>query len=180
MDALELIWLVAVLGLPAFTLAWFIFDRLFERGTLDRTANDQELEAGAKSYFKSKKETESSFFDRQITKLGGGAYGIAALWTLIVLEISDAIAFIAEFPGFSELLEQGIVSLVIRFLVNQLDAFITALLWFTWWPDSGIGIVVSFAIAWFAYMAALRVAKILRPREALARLRKVLDQKEDG
>jgi hypothetical protein len=85
------------LGLPLALLSWLIFMRLFISGELDRQSDRKGIERGVKKIKASfKGEKKRTFAEKSKTDLvfekwmyfGSGFYGLAALWTLVVIEVS--------------------------------------------------------------------------------------------
>ncbi|MDZ7671070.1 MAG: hypothetical protein U5Q16_17215 [Gammaproteobacteria bacterium] len=142
-------------------LTWLLFGRLYaggrlERG-LDRKANRQAL----KRIRKETRKDKADFLNRRWMKFGGGFYGIAGLWTFVCIEATELTLFIANFNGFAELFGNGVLNFVIGVLANQFVNFVTALLWFGWWPGDGGGVnaIVVFAAAYGGYLGGLYLAR---------------------
>lgn len=95
-------------------------------------------------------------FDRWMW-FGSGFYGLAALWTFVVIETIDIFTFIFTFPGFAKLFENGIFALITSLIVNQIGNIVSAFIWFKYWTDDSIG--WWFLIAYLGYMAGMKVAK---------------------
>ena len=102
------------LGLPLALLSWLIFMRLFISGELDRQSDRKGIERGVKKIKASfKGERKRTFAEKSKTDLvfekwmyfGSGFYGLAALWTLVVIEVSELIGFVFNFSGLDALFE---------------------------------------------------------------------------
>lgn len=156
---------VVIVGFPVFALSWFIFQRLFASGTLDISLSGKDFDKHVSKLGKSFKDGRG--FEARWMKFGGGFYGIGAMWTLIIVELRDLVAFVSAFEGFGGLLEDGIVSLIVAFFINQLQNFITAITWFLYWGD-GIGIAIYLAVAYGGYYAGVQLARSLTMDELKA------------
>ena len=87
---------------------------------------------------------------------GSGFYGLAGLWTFTIIEIGDFFSFIWNFPGIGVLFEDGVLDFIISLLINQLGNFITALLWFGYWPGDDHSTLIWILIAYLGYWVRRR------------------------
>ena len=174
----ELVQATAILGLPVAGLSWLLFKRLYSTGRLDRSADQKSIRSGLKSIKKAAKDPASrdkDFFQNRWMKFGGGFYGVVGLWTFFAIEISDFLSFAWNFPGFAKLLENGLISLVVNALVNQLMNFVSALIWFSYWSGAERNLLVWVAIAYLGYLLGISIARhgyahwMTRIRELLGR-----------
>ena len=88
---------------------------------------------------------------------GGGFYGMAALYTLVVMEAMELFNFIATFPGFDELFKNGVIPLLVTFGVTQITNLYSAFAWFIYWTQQSVGLWIL--VAYLGYMAGMQVAK---------------------
>ncbi len=161
MDLVSLIKSVLFLGFPVLLIGWFLLGRLYKSGRLDRDATGKRLKVALE---KIKEETSADKSDRlqsQLMKFGGGFYGVTALWTLIVQELTDLVRFASNLAEeLARIFADGIIDLVVNLLVNQFTNFVTAILWFAFWPDqTGSSTIVVLAIAYAGYLVGLRLAR---------------------
>ena len=70
-----------------------------------------------------------------LTRYGAGFYGIAALWTLVVVELLDFWAIVLDPGPFLELLSRGPNAWFGAFVRAQVEAITTAFTWFFYWGD---------------------------------------------
>ncbi len=147
-----------VLGIPVFLITWYLVRRLYRTGRLEQGVDYETFKNHLKGLKKDKEKSED-FLHRNWMKFGGGFYGITALATLILIEIGDLISLLKDFPGIVALFEDGVVSLIVSFIVNQIQNFITSILWFAHWGD-GLGETLAWAgIAYGGYWLGLRAAE---------------------
>ncbi len=173
---------IAILGLPVAGLSWLLFNRLYSTGKLDRNANHKSIRSGLKGIKKAAKDPASrdrDFFQNRWMKFGGGFYGVVGLWTFIAIEISDLVSFVWNFPGIDKLLEDGLINLIISTLINQLMNFISALIWFTYWPSAERNLLVWAAIAYLGYLLGISIARH-GPAHWLAKFRERLSRNSSG
>ncbi|MCP5348047.1 MAG: hypothetical protein R3F41_10550 [Gammaproteobacteria bacterium] len=155
------------LGLPSLLFSWLIFHWLFAEGEIDRDIRHRALKAELKNNRKSLKKAIRTTGNRNVrlvykrwASFGGGFYGIAGLWTFLVIEISDLVNFLrsgnylAPFSG-------DILDIVISFLMNQITNSIQALLWFSYWPGPGDSMLIWIAAGYLGYWVGIELARRL-------------------
>ncbi len=147
-----------MVGLPVFALSWYLFQGFFSRGELDASITGKDFERSVSKLGKAMKKRKTEGLAPRWIEFGGGFYGVGAVWTLIAVEAVDTFNFLTHFPGLSELLADGIVSLIVDFLLNQLENFIVAITWFLYWGD-GSSIITYLAIGYVAYYGGVRLAR---------------------
>jgi len=164
MNFFDLLEATIKLGLPLFFFSWLLFTKLYEGGQINRQGNkkeaQQQLKAFNKAAKKNKKTGKRTHFDRVMghwSSFGGGFYGLTALWTFFVIEVKDIFSFFVYFPGFDVLLQDGLVSLAVNVLVNQIANAISALVWFSYWPAQSI--LVWVIAAYLGYWLGMDLAK---------------------
>ena len=159
---------VLELGLPVAGLSWLLFYRLYSMGDLARDADHKAIRAGLKAIRKTAKQQKSnapgtSILHKKWMKFGGGFYGIAALWTLIVIEVSGVVTTLLHPAGLQAMLDKGLIGFIVSLIVNQFLTFVDALIWITWWPGKDGGLIVWFAVAYVGYLAGLNLARLEVP-----------------
>ncbi|XOV89864.1 MAG: hypothetical protein ACFHX7_08245 [Pseudomonadota bacterium] len=161
MNLLELLQTLLLIGLPVGCLTWLLFHRLYASGRIHRESDEKQLKQELKALKKSVKEDKSDLINTRWMKFGGGFYGIAALWTFVVIEATDIVSFLWNFPGLSALFQDGIISFVVGVLINQFTNFINAFLWFAWWPqnEGDASVILWFGVAYVCYLAGFRLAR---------------------
>jgi hypothetical protein len=150
------------LGLPVACLSWFVLKQLYARGELDRSHDSKAVAENIKQIRKARKHNKTPSADLVQTKwmqFGGGFYGCAALWTFLIIELNELIDLFSNFPGFSTLFENGLISLVVSLLLNQLSNFIAAMIWFSYWTDGGVAIAIWMVTAYLAYLSGMTAAR---------------------
>ena len=150
------------LGLPVAALSWLLFSRLYIRGELARDADRKAIRSSLKQIRQASKKSKipaDSILHTKWMKFGGGFYGVAALWTIIVIEASGIASTIAHPSSLEKMFHGGLIEFVVNLVVNQFTAFVQALVWFTWWPGKEHGPLVWIAVAYVAYLAGLNLAR---------------------
>jgi hypothetical protein len=156
----EILWAMFILGLPVAFMSWYLISRLYESGRISKEDDFRTLKESVKKIKKSTKENKDdfNFAERRWMKFGGGFYGITAFTTWITIEVGEALNFIGNFPGLAEIFKDGIGSFIMNFFINQLQNFISALIWFTYWPDKGDFFLIWIAVPYLAYLLGIFVA----------------------
>ena len=150
------------LGIPLAAMSWFIFHWLYSSGEIDREADRRVIKTKLKKMkkaFKNKESENKNFIYDKWTMFGSGFYGLAGLWTFTIIEIGDFFSFIWNFPGISVLIEDGLLDFIIGVLVNQLGNFVTALLWFGYWPGDEQSTLIWILIAYLGYWVGVEAAR---------------------
>lgn len=162
------------LGLPVALLTWLLFLRLYETGQLARGLDKKTMKSSMKALRKASNSEKAGhrvdyLLHRKWMKFGGGFYGIAALWTLIVIEVRDLVHFLANLDQAGHMFDQGLLSLLVSMLVNQITNFVQALVWFGQWVPEDGDLPLWLLVAYLGYLAGLNLANI-----PLARLRSIM------
>lgn len=153
---------IVELGLPVAALSWLLFYRLYSRGELARDADRKSIRAGLKQIkqeSKASKTPSDSFLQKKWMKFGGGFYGVAALWTLIVIEVGGAVSTIAHPSSIEDMFHGGPIDIIVNWVANQFSQFLQALLWFNWWSERGSSQAVWFVVALVGYTCGLELAR---------------------
>jgi hypothetical protein len=149
---------IFALGLPVFLMTWYLFRRLYERGELQAGIDNDERSKQLKS-IKKQKSGRDNLLHRNWMKFGGGFYGTTAATTLVCIEFLDMWQFVFQFPGWSTLFEGGPIAFLVGLLVNQIQNFIQAALWFTYWGQHDGSLLLWIAAAYGSYLLGLRAAE---------------------
>jgi hypothetical protein len=186
----ELLRATLELGLPIAVLSWLLFYRLYGRGELARDADRKTIHTSLKEIRKAAKASEEpadSVLHAKWMKFGGGFYGVAALWTLIVIEASGVVSVIAHPSSLEGIFRNGLTDFIVNQVTSQISTFAHAAVWFTWWPEKGQGPVVWIAIAYAAYIAGLNIARYetgfgsrVIGLDSRARWRSLVARRKDG
>lgn len=157
------IWFIAALqlGLPMAAMSWLMFNWLYGAGQLPRDAGHKAIRehlTTLRKNHKTNKAKNGNYLYKQWLFFGGGFYGLAILWTLLVIEISELIGFILNFD-LAELLADGFIAMIVTLIVAQFGNIITALLWFGYWPESGEAIIPWLAMAYAGYLIGIHYAR---------------------
>ncbi|MGA9421579.1 MAG: hypothetical protein WBW61_04400 [Rhodanobacteraceae bacterium] len=161
---LDVLRITFALGLPVAALSWLLFYRLYSRGELARDADHKAIRSSLKQVKQATKESGAhadSLLHAKWMKFGGGFYGVAALWTLIVIEGGGVLSTIAHPSSIEQMFHGGPIEFIVNLLVNQFTTFLQAILWITWWPGEEHGQVgwMALVVAYVGYLAGLNLAR---------------------
>lgn len=173
-----LIWLEAAikLGIPMAVLGGLMFNWLYGAGQLSRDDGHKAIRERLnelRKQHKTNKSKNGNYLYKQWLFFGGGFYGLAVLWTLLVIEVGELIGFIINFD-LAILFADGIVGVLVNLVVSQLANVVTALFWFGYWPAGGGGALVAWvAVAYGGYLFGIHLA---RDNDSLHRLSDLKDR----
>jgi hypothetical protein len=161
MDILTWVEALLKLGLPMAAASWVAFGWLYGSGEFENNSSQKEMESRAKKVKKNSlgsSNKKARFLLEKWSRFGGGFYGLAGLWTFIVIEGGQLIDFFVR-GGFSTLGEFSLITLIINIIVGQISSFITAVIWFTYWPEPGDSMLAWVLIAFIGYRLGIELAK---------------------
>lgn len=160
MQALLILEAVFKLGVPIVVLSWLLFSWLYREGKLEIKADRKATAGSLKEMKKASKQKgvggQNYIYDKWMW-FGSGFYGLAALWTFLVMELADIFNLFFNFPGFASLLEGGLVNVIIRVLLYQLQNILSAFLWFNYWSEGSP--FIWLVVAYFGYLGGIELAK---------------------
>lgn len=69
---------------------------------------------------------------------GSSFYGLAGIWTFVVIEIGDLLRVVFNPSSIPESFDHGFITAAVELVLNQLGNLITAFLWLSYWADKGV------------------------------------------
>ncbi|KAA9130854.1 hypothetical protein F3N42_10850 [Marinihelvus fidelis] len=156
-----------MLGLPVAALTVFVvgwgvrggrFDGLEEVGGLAK-----QIEAFDKQRKQAKKDGEKLPQEKglhgQWAKMGGGFYGMVALYTWLRIEWSDALDFLVALKAVFTFDIGGIIQAIISFFIESIMNFVAAVTWPVYWISNSntAHLWVWFLVGWAGYWLGLKV-----------------------
>ncbi len=135
-------------GLPIGAMAYLLVWWALRNGFLSDVETVKDVEAQVKRQAKDEEGKKAGDpIHRKWLALGGGFYGVVALFTLTIIELNDILDFLRNFAGFESLANLLSVSTLIGILIETLMNTFMALAWpFYWMSD----VQVDYAWIWFA------------------------------
>ena len=141
-------------------LSWFLFSLMFEQGEIDREDGHQAITSRVKELKKNsegKKDSAKNLIYDKWMWFGSGFYGLAGLWTLLVIEVREFVGFIFNLSSLGSLAADGLIEALIDFLISQLGNVLQAFLWFNYWPADSILIWV--VVAYIGYWIGVEIGR---------------------
>ena len=137
-----------------------IFSWIFLSGEIDRQEKRDAIKAQVKK-LKTLPSLDGNrgkryLYDKWVW-FGSGFYGLAGIWTLIVIELGELLGFLSNLSSFSGFGDTSIVGLVIDFFIDQLGNLLQAFLWWGYWPADSI--LVWLGVAYLGYWVGVELAR---------------------
>ena len=158
-------------GIPTFAITFVLMSWAYSRGVVDEVSDNKDNDMGSDLGFDSSQDTDcdqaktgNPLLDKWIT-FGGGYYGLMALCTYFHVEALEIMDFLVQFQGIQDFINTVSSDMLIAFLVNSLTNFITAFVWFQYWPNiftignGWVWIGVSYGGFYLAELSAEQYAK---------------------
>lgn len=159
---LAFLWAGLYLGLPMTVLTFAMVWWALHRGIVEPAANVEalakEIENFGKARKKQKKKDRINPLHHKWFEFGGGFYGLAALYTYLVVEFDEVIGFIANVPGMVLRFDVGVL---VNFFIESIQNFIIAITWPIYWTaqTSRGQFWVWLVVAWAGYTLGVRLAR---------------------
>ena len=157
----ELLEAVIKLGLPVLGLSWWAIRRLSESGDIAPGADRRTVKSNLKEFRKKwRKNSKNGYnlIENKWMRFGGGFYGITALITLIFIELEELLSLLGNIPSIAEMFSDGLISFLVSILVNQIQNFVSALVWFSYWADGDRSIFVWIGVPYVSYLIGSHLA----------------------
>lgn len=149
-----------MLGIPMVLLSWFLFAWMFEHGDLNREDSHKAITNRVKELKKNAESTSAPkrnlIYDKWMW-FGSGFYGLAGLWTLLVIEVREFIGFLFNLSALRSWAADGFIDALIDFFLAQLGNVIQAFVWFNYWPADSI--VIWVLVAYAGYWLGVEIGR---------------------
>lgn len=150
-------------GIAVFLLGFYLVCWSEKKGYLklhkSKLSHDKHLEV-MKRRIKRDKEEQSGFIGRWMT-FGGGFYGAAAVYTYTIVEIAEIARFVFKMLNPANWSFDIGIDLLVRFIINSVENFVDAIVWFGYWGDGQYGAetAVWIGVAYGTYWAGSWLGK---------------------
>ena len=151
------------LGLPMLILSWWVYSSLYRNSHLDKAQSLKESEKLVSKLRKKEKSKQAEdtqkndYWTNKWIKFGGGFYGLATLWTLIVIEAQELWQFLSSLDGFIANYSGSFFGFLLGALTNQLQNIGKAFAWVVYWTGSFS--LIWFVTAYIAYQVGYQLAQ---------------------
>ena len=161
---LEAIKALALAGIPVGAFSFLMIYFAYKKGYLStdvefkhafKNTNDEQ------STLSKKHKKSLQFFHSKWVTFGGGFYGLIALATFIVIELSQIVNFWLNVRSMSDITDLFSITALIGMFVDSILNMIKAALWFTYWP-SELGsnhFIIWVLAAYLSYRIGAKYAK---------------------
>ena len=177
MGILDVLEAILKLGLPMVVVSCIAYKWMSRSSDIASDVNHKNFMSRVKKPKDLSKNTDNKparFLLRKWGKFGGGFYGLVGFWTLIVIEASGVINFLRS-GGFSNFESNGLVSLIVGILINQVTSFVTAILWFGYWPGPSESILLWVIVAFLGHRVGVELARGRLKLPKLANKKEIID-----
>jgi len=149
------------LGLPMVVISWLAFKWMSSSSEIASDVKHKDFMSRVKKPKELSKNTTNKpaqFLLRKWARFGSGFYGLVGFWTLLVIEANGVFYFFRS-GGFSNFENNGLVSLIVGIFIKQVTNFVTAFLWFGYWPGPTDSIWLWIIVAFLGYRIGIELAR---------------------
>ena len=161
---LDILRAILFVGIPVGVFSFLMIYFSYQKGYL---STDVEL----KDAFKKKNNNTQSSLSRKHKKdllflhskwvtFGGGFYGLIALLTFIIIELTQVVNFLFSITGWQDIIALFSFDTLIAMIIDSITNMIQAVIWFSYWPSkfNTENFVVWILIAYTSYRFAEKFA----------------------
>jgi hypothetical protein len=160
---LDIIQAILFVGIPVGVFSFLMIYFSYHKGYL---STDIELKDVFKknstsgSSLSRKHKKELLFLHSKWVTFGGGFYGLIALLTFIVIELTQVFNFLFSITGWQSITALFSIDTLIAMIIDSITNMVQAALWFRYWPDkfNTDNYIVWILIAYIAYRFAEKYA----------------------
>ena len=154
---------ILFVGIPVGVFSFLMIYFSYQKGYL---STDVEL----KDAFKKKNNSQSSlsrkhkkdllFLHSKWVTFGGGFYGLIALLTFIIIELTQVVNFLFSITGWQDIVALFSLDTLIAMIIDSITNMIKAAIWFSYWPSkfNTENFIVWILIAYISYRFAAKYA----------------------
>jgi len=160
---LDIIRAILFVGFPVGLFSFLMIYFSYQKGYL---STDIEF----KDAFNKNNNTQSSlsrkhkksllFLHSKWVTFGGGFYGLIALLTFIIIELTQFVTFLFSITGWQDIVALFSFGTLISMIIDSITNMIKAVFWFTYWPGKfdTENFLVWILIAYIGYRFAAKYA----------------------
>ena len=160
---LDVIQAILFVGIPVGVFSFLMIYFSYQKGYL---STDIELKDafkknnGTKSTLSRKHKKNLLFLHSKWVTFGGGFYGLIAVLTFIVIELTQVINFLFSITGWQDIVELFTLDSLIAMIIDSITNMIQAVVWFSYWPNkfNTENFIVWIFIAYISYRFAGKYA----------------------
>jgi hypothetical protein len=135
---LDVLQAILFVGIPVGVFSFLMIYFSYQKGYL---STDFEL----KDAFKKNNNTGSSLSRKHKKKLlflhskwvtfGGGFYGLIALLTFLIIELTQVVNFLFSITGWQDIVALFSFDTLIAMIIDSITNMVQAIIWFTYWSE---------------------------------------------
>ncbi len=144
-------------GIVSYLLIWYALRSKYLQPTRNLKSLEKEVSQLSKARSKKKKDKDPEGPERprlnpvhnKWLRFGGGFYGVVALMTFVIIEANEIISFFGAFTETLAGLADFDVGMIIRFIIDSMMNFVTAIAWPMYWISE-----IDMERIWLWFLAA--------------------------
>ncbi|MBL4773387.1 MAG: hypothetical protein JKX98_07225 [Alcanivoracaceae bacterium] len=132
---LDIIRAIFFAGIPIALFSYYLII-ITKKKVVLKSQNSRQLKKELKNIQLSKNKEDNviqQILHKKYLKFGGGFYGVLAFITYIHIEIYQIVDFLKKFSGLQNFIDSIGFSMIIKFFLEAIMNFITALMWPIYW-----------------------------------------------
>ena len=160
---LDILQAILFVGIPVGVFSFLMIYFSYQKGYL---STDIELKDAfkknnsARSSLSRKHKKELLFLHSKWVTFGGGFYGLIALLTFIMIELTQVVNFLFSITGWQDIVALFSIDTLIAMIVDSITNMIQAVIWFSYWSDkiNTENFIVWIFITYISYRFAAKYA----------------------
>jgi len=169
LDALEALIIAGIpVGIFSFLMVYFAYEKHYLSLDVEikHAFKEQDVEYSSLS---KKHKKKLKFMHSKWVAFGGGYYGLIALITFVVIELTQVVEFLLSVTGWQDFANLLSVSALISMFIDSIVNMVKAAIWFTYWPSrlEPQNFIIWIIVTYITYRYGAHLAKryVLTKRE---------------
>ncbi|MBA6258052.1 MULTISPECIES: hypothetical protein [unclassified Colwellia] len=135
---LDVLQAILFVGIPVGVFSFLMIYFSYQKGYL---STDFELKDAFKknnntgSSLSRKHKKELLFLHSKWVTFGGGFYGLIALLTFLIIELTQVVNFLFSITGWQDIVALFSFDTLIVMIIDSITNMVQAIIWFTYWSD---------------------------------------------
>ena len=152
---------IFIAGLPVFLFSFFMVYFSYKKSYLSSDVPIKNAFNNNSSQLSKENKKNLLFIHSKWVTFGGGFYGLIAVLTFLIIEVSQVLNFWINVTSWKNVADLFSISSLISMFVDSLINMVTAAIWFTYWPNKlqSSHFILWVIIAYFCYRMGAEHAK---------------------
>jgi hypothetical protein len=135
---LDVLQAILFVGIPVGVFSFLMIYFSYQKGYL---STDFELKDAFKknnntgSSLSRKHKKELLFLHSKWVTFGGGVYGLIALLTFLIIELTQVVNFLFSITGWQDIVALFSFDTLIAMIIDSITNMVQAIIWFTYWSE---------------------------------------------